>query len=239
MSWNLLARLDIVCRPLTDWPGARTPDAERTTSRFDAGLTATVETLARELRHLDAQRIVLQVDLKPSQIRNDGLPRSDARAASPGVVLGFDSTHGPLRYACDRFVKSPWRREGGEDWTHNLRAIALGLEHLRAVDRYGITKRGEQYRGWAELPAGIAAPATHMTSDEAAQLLLDAAHRDPASAGIDPKLAREHVRTRAGVREKVYRDAVKISHPDAGGSAELFQRLQAAKQLLEREASRG
>lgn len=228
MSWNLLAKLDIVCRPLTDWPGARTPDSERTTSRFEATMTATVETLARELRHLDAQRIVLQVDLRPTQIRNDGLPRSDARAASPGVILAFDSTHGPLRYACDRFVKSPWKREGGEDWQHNLRAVALGLEHLRAVDRYGITKRGEQYRGWAELPAGIAAPATHMTTEDAAQLI--------AKWGGG---GWQDVLDRAEQLERSYRRAAKELHPDRGGDAALFQQLQVAKQLLDREVTHG
>src|SRR3989304_1838427 len=36
----------------------------------------------------------------------------------------------------------------------NLHAIALGLEALRAVYRYGITSSGEQYAGWAALPAG-------------------------------------------------------------------------------------
>lgn len=40
-------------------------------------------------------------------------------------------------------------------WQHNVRSIALGLEALRAVDRYGITKRGEQYAGFTgALPAG-------------------------------------------------------------------------------------
>lgn len=40
-------------------------------------------------------------------------------------------------------------------WQHNVRSIALGLEALRAVDRYGISRRGEQYAGFrAALTAG-------------------------------------------------------------------------------------
>lgn len=40
-------------------------------------------------------------------------------------------------------------------WQHNVRSIALGLEALRAVDRYGISRRGEQYAGFrGALPAG-------------------------------------------------------------------------------------
>lgn len=42
-----------------------------------------------------------------------------------------------------------------QDWRHNVRSIALGLEALRAVDRYGISRRGEQYAGFrGALPAG-------------------------------------------------------------------------------------
>jgi hypothetical protein len=41
-----------------------------------------------------------------------------------------------------------------ERWEHNVRAIALGLEALRAVDRHGITRRGEQYAGFKALPPG-------------------------------------------------------------------------------------
>lgn len=33
-------------------------------------------------------------------------------------------------------------------WRHNVRSIALGLEALRAVDRFGISRRGEQYAGF-------------------------------------------------------------------------------------------
>ncbi len=40
-------------------------------------------------------------------------------------------------------------------WQHNVRSIALGLEALRAVDRYGISRRGQQYAGFrAALTAG-------------------------------------------------------------------------------------
>jgi hypothetical protein len=45
-----------------------------------------------------------------------------------------------------------------ESWQHNVRSIALGLEALRAVDRYGITRRGQQYAGFTGyLEAGQAA----------------------------------------------------------------------------------
>lgn len=57
-------------------------------------------------------------------------------------------------------VRAGGREGSGTDafphWQDNVRAIALGLEALRKVDRYGIGKRGEQYVGWRALPAGDA-----------------------------------------------------------------------------------
>src|SRR5947208_1880483 len=82
-----------------------------------------------------------QFAVTESDIRLDGRPRARAVASHPGVVLAFDSRHGPLKYAVDTFDR----------WQDNLRAIALGLEHLRAVDRYGVTRRGEQYTGWRQI----------------------------------------------------------------------------------------
>lgn len=40
-----------------------------------------------------------------------------------------------------------------------IRAIAMALESLRRVDRYGVTKNGEQYKGWSKLGHDASAPA--------------------------------------------------------------------------------
>lgn len=47
------------------------------------------------------------------------------------------------QFAVDTFVH----------WQDNLRAIALGMEALRKVARYGIVKGNEQYSGWKQLTA--------------------------------------------------------------------------------------
>ena len=80
--------------------------------------------------------------------------RADAKSASPAVVVAFESKHGPLLYRCDRYVA---RYYGREDWQENVRAIALTLEALRAVDRYGASASGEQYRGYRQIEATPAA----------------------------------------------------------------------------------
>lgn len=90
---------------------------------------------------------MLEVDLREQDLRQDGLPRAGRTVRSPGVVLSFEATHVPnkphLRYEVAEFTH----------WQDNVRAVALGLEALRAVDRYGMTRRGEQYAGWRQLEA--------------------------------------------------------------------------------------
>lgn len=119
-------------------------------SRFRATWTRTVELLVRELAQHGAERTVLEVDLRETDLRNDGLPRAGRRARTPGIVLSFTAVAVPgaprLRYEVGTYAS----------WEDNLRAIALALEALRAVDRYGVTRRGEQYAGWRALTAGPA-----------------------------------------------------------------------------------
>jgi len=127
-------------RPVTNGPTRYSP--------FKAPWPRTVALLAKELAAHDARRVVLEVDLREQDIRQDGLPRADRSARTPGIVLSFTAMavagQPELRYEIATFT----------DWKDNVRAIALGLEALRAVDRYGVTRRGEQYAGWKMLPAG-------------------------------------------------------------------------------------
>lgn len=147
MSYSDLAHL-ITFRPLE-----RPLAAPRSrTSPFRAPWTSTVEILGDELRAHGARRAVLEIDVAENQLRLDGLPRAAARPASSGVVLSFTATSVPgapaLRYEVATYA----------DWRDNVRAIALGLRALRAVDRYGVTTRGEQYAGWRALPTGSGGP---------------------------------------------------------------------------------
>lgn len=148
--------MDIKCRPISTFPDEfHSPPTF--SNPFRSGWTATMELLTKELEKLGASGAVIELALTENEIRLDGWPRSGARPSHPGVVVSFDSRHGPLRYGTDAFP----------DWQANVRAIALGLEALRKVERYGIGKRGEQYQGWRQLTAGPV-----MTREEA-QALLD------------------------------------------------------------------
>lgn len=198
--------MEMTFRPLAAWPGAATKRRKR--APFRAGYNATLKLLDAELRHLKAAAVVLQVALREDEIRLDGRPRAGSRPSHPGVVLSFESAHGPLSYPCDAF----------EDWEDNLRAIALSLEHLRAVDRYGVTKRGEQYRGWTALPPPPTPAAAAMTPTAAAVFLHEHSGRMPITGAEERKAA--------------YRAAAMKLHPDRGGDAALFASLQKAREVL-------
>lgn len=200
--------LDVRFVPITEWHGPQTLNRKK--SNFGTTLGKTIELLNRELRYLGAKNILIQMDCDESQIRNDGYPRSSC-VAGPRVIVSFDSKHGPLSYPCDTF----------KNWDCNIRAIALALEALRTVDRYGVTKRGEQYTGFKRLGNG-AAPAA-MTIEQAATFIASV----PGS-----HLASDILRERDLYRVS-YRWAATKLHPDAGGDTAKFQRLQDAKRVLD------
>lgn len=212
-----LSELGIRFVPVAAWPGVRTPPAERRRSQFERReiFTRTTYDLDRELRALEAENIVLQTFHQEGQIRvSDGLPRATARdPEDPGVILTFDSRHGPLSFPCDTY----------ETWQENLRGIALGMQALRAVDRYGVTRHGEQYRGWKALP-GPGGSTTTMTAAAAAVVL------SRLAPGYSPAMilgAPAHARA-------AYRLAARAAHPDvAGGSNGAFHQVQAAREVLD------
>lgn len=214
--------IDARFRPLdpSAWPQALTKG--RRSPQFRSPLSATLDLLETELEAIKARDIVIETAHAQRDIRNDGWPRADARVPSfPGVILSFDSVHGPLRYLTDTFEAGSYYVSGKgsqriHGWEANLRAIALSLEALRAVDRYGVSKRGEQYRGWGALPPGTPmGPA--MTIEAAALLVLG--HDNPN--GVDPGWVRQQFRKKA-----------KEAHPDAGGDPEEYRRLVEARDLL-------
>lgn len=190
-------------RPLPAWTdpatGQRAPSGA-----FRAGWADTLDLLTREAERLGARLVVVQLDITEGDLRRDGMLRAAAKVGHPGVVVSFTSDFGPLRYATDAY----------DSWKANLRAVALGLVALRAVDRYGITARREQYVGFRALPAP-AGPG-FVSADEALWWM------------------REQVGDQAGALrpEGLYRLLAKRLHPDVGGDRAAWDRLDQARQLL-------
>lgn len=194
-------------RPLGPWTGPSTEN-RRTGAQFRSTWEATLKLLRNEAEWLGATYLVVQVDADPSDIRRDGMLRARARVEFPGVKVSLDSTYGPLTYATDAY----------EDWRKNVHAIALSMTALRAVDRYGVSTRGEQYRGWAAIEAG---PST--TAVDAAALLL-------AKHGAQTV---HEVRTDPEARRRAYLYAARKNHPDVGGDPRVFRLITEARDLLE------
>lgn len=179
----------------------------RKRSQFDSPYSQTLQLLERELKHLQATHVVIQADVEPSQVRNDGLLRSGTTPRSPAIVLSFSSKYGDLSYPCDTFTA----------WQDNLRAIALSLECLRKVDRYGVTRKAEQYQGWAKLPPPKQSESSGLMTVAKARELFG------LTGNVSPVQLRE-----------IYRSLAKIHHPDVGGSEALFKQISEAYEVLQK-----
>lgn len=196
----------------TKWPGAVTKN--RLAGSFRENWSGSVTLLGKEIRHLNARSVVLHMDVKIEDLRQDGMVRADARPG-PAVILALTSGANRLSFPCDRFN---W-------WQTNVRAIALALEALRKVDRYGV-QAGRQYEGFKALGSG-GGDSTNgtmppMTATEAAAFI--GKHSDLPGPTI------EYDTQTAKVAIRLARAAL---HPDRGGDAALFQELESAVTILE------
>lgn len=202
-------------RPLGLWDRPVT-EFRAGSGRFRASWDDTVGLLVAEVEKLDGDLIIVQVDADPSEIRRDGMLRARTKVDFPGVKVSFQSKHGPLTYATDAYDQTYYADPPG--WQANVRAIALSLQALRAVDRYGVTKRGEQYVGFDAISAKPAEDT--LTPDEARRVLADAAGALPSEL------------TTADAISRAYKIAAKTTHPDAGGNADVFRLIGKARDIL-------
>jgi hypothetical protein len=199
-------------RPIEMWPGALRTHNQRRRSPFEATYTDTMDLLDRELRMLRATVTVAQIAVNEGQIRRDGRLRAAAYPDHPGVILSFQTSRGSFRYAGDRFTH----------WHANLRAIALGLEALRKIERYGIGSGTEQYTGFLRIET--AGDTRFYSAATASEFIARHCGEDASN-----------VRTWWGRHgSRYYRTAAAKLHPDQPtGDTVMFQRLQAAKAFLD------
>lgn len=185
--------------PIQQWPKKPTPSWQRRSSQFRSGYNDTLSLLEAELGKVNGKDILIQLYMEPKDIRGDGWPRAGRRPKEPGVILTFRRQQETVSMPCDRFV----------DWEDNLRAIALSLQALRAVDRYGVTTSGEQYRGFVALPA-------------ASELV------DVDVLALHSGVARHDLEAAFSTLKQAYVLAVRKVHPDAGGSQDEFMAVRKA-----------
>lgn len=209
MQWQI--------EPMPRWPYRDTAEQQRKPNPFRAKFDDTLRFLEDELDRLDVTgAVAVRVVAHEADVRRDGMLRARAQVLHPGVALSFHSTTaGDLTYPCDQFYG---RYYGEADWQVNLRAIALGLEALRMLDRYGIAGRGEQYAGWRAIDAAPAKP-RFVSAAEARQWLRDLVATEMTVN--DASLLR------LGARE---------AHPDHNsGKRDLWDVYELARQLLTQE----
>ncbi len=194
------------------WPAGwrRTPTLQRKRAQFgkvqrQAGAYAgkaslsvadAVVRLATELRRLGADDEILSTNLRP---RLDGLLRADrgGEPADPGAAIYFRLKGQPRCLACDR-----WDRVAD-----NVAAVALHVEALRAIERYGVGTTEQAFGGYAAL------------APTAAEwwLVLEV----PRSATLTEI-------------EEAFRRLAKAQHPDIGGSHDGRARLTEARTAARR-----
>lgn len=202
--------LDVRFRPLDKWP-ENTPLGKRH-AHFKTPFNRTLDMIEYELRKLGATEILIEAGFTLPDLRNDGWPRGGAEPSHPGVILYFKSKEGPMRFPCGTY----------STWRDNLHALALTLENLRAIDRYGVTLGHQQYLGFRALP-----PATtkFATLEDAAQFL---EIQCGGLATLSPIL------DSPDSYRSAYREAARRLHPDnASGNQHLWNLLTEAKTLLD------
>lgn len=220
---------ELTWRPLlTRWPKPETKPKDRKgrAAGWDMwqGVKAWIDHLARELDQLKVREALVEVDAPPVHFKKFGGLFADARLTTPRVMVTFDLPDvGPVVYACDSYAC----------YEDNLHAIGLTLERLRLVASYGATTGHQQYQGFKRLPgAGESSVEREMTPPEAAALIVGL---DPQWARFDAAVRRsieDNVLKAADVAKTIILSAVKVTHPDPGGTAEAFAGVQRARVAL-------
>lgn len=202
--------------PLATWPTADRPNLR---GRFRCSYGETLLLLDHELASIRAKNVIVQAFFGAGQLRGDGWPYANARPSESGVILSFTTSRGSFSFPCNRYLT----------YDDNLRAIALSLEALRAVDRYGVTQKAEQYQGWKQIEQATPG-ASFRTREDAARFVAIKAFGNDLNAG--------HVLINATARKLAYRNAAAALHPDNqnGGNHEEFVLLQKAMEILEKAA---
>lgn len=209
--------MNISIQAIPAWPRKLT--GSRHHSRFKVTYSQTIDLLERELLHLGAHSVAMQIAIRPEDIRLDGQMRANIKPSHPGVILCFTGKHGPVTMPCDHYTH----------WHDNLRAIALSLEALRAVDRHGVTTSGEQYKGWKQLPGGIELGPATLSIEDAARELMSLSNDLRLFDGIATV---QRIVGDVGVYKTMFRRAVTLHHSDSGGDRSAWDKLQQVADVL-------
>lgn len=217
-------------RPRSTWTDPVTPIRLGSHS-FRAAWQQTLNELADEIERIARDGdpvVVIELDVIEGDVRRDGMLRRGAKVGEPGVVVSFESRFGPLRLATDAYEQEYSGSLPG--WQANVRAVMLTLRALRDLDRWGVSRRGEQYTGWKALPPGTGRAVANDFADAMAAadwMRVRATDLGISTAGLDGK---------SGGWNALYRALARRLHPDQpGATAAEWDRLNQAHRLLKVE----
>lgn len=148
---------------------------------------------------MGASEIVISSNM---QYRADGLPYTRQNVPDTGVAVYFKSSNGEDQcIPCDSWITLE----------ENMRAIAKTIEAMRGIERWGgKSLMNAAFSGFKALPEAIVTPPA------------DRPHRDWwVVLGVERNADAPTVK-------QAYRRAQATAHPDAGGSNQDFQEVQAA-----------
>lgn len=216
--------ITIKIKPITAWIGSETKTPGY--SRFRNTYADTKKILEYELNKLNTidSSIQLEMFICSEDLRADGELRHNARPYRPGVVLSFSIITRRLRNNVTGEIKTETKTlsypcDTYDSWQDNLRAIALSLQKLRDVARYGVFK-------YEDMVSRLALPSADgkiSTRDSALQFIAK-----------NSLYSLQLISQNAKALKQAYRAAATALHPDKnnGKTTEEFQRLQEAKQIL-------
>ena len=186
------------------WPDARPRSgSRRTNNNFKAVFASSRNQCLEEIRRLGGTEPIISTNIR---LRRDGLPESvefGKLIPDPGVAVYFKRKGKEMCFACDC-------------WSHvqdNMRAIALTIEALRGIARWGTGDMMEAaFRGFAALPGIGESGASDWWK----------------TLGVPINSTADQVRD-------AYRLLAVKHHPDRGGDGEMFLRVQQAWEKFQKE----
>lgn len=203
--------------PLT-WPVGVPRTKVTSVARFKgARIVDEVATIFRELTAINGANLVISSNVP---LKANGLPYSEepGRGIDAGVAVYWalpDVDLGrvvPHAMPCDRWSTV----------ADNLHAIALSLNAMRALERWGAVTIAQAFAGFAALPPG---PGDAEPARPWREVL----------GGAWPELEPEDL---LGLARTRHRRAMQTAHPDKGGTAEAAAALNIALERAEAEIGR-
>jgi hypothetical protein len=201
------------------WPAAvrRTRDPEP--SRFKgATIAGEIEIIRRAVALIGGKNLVISSNVP---LKANGAPYSEepGRGVDAGVAVYWampndTGTLVPHAMPCDR-----WRTVAD-----NLHAVALSLEAMRGLDRWGAVTVSQAFAGFAALPPG--------SSETPARDWREVLGAPPWGGAWPADLGDEDT---LGLARNRYRRAMAAVHPDRGGTTEQAAEINIALEQCERE----